>query len=122
MSKNYNYQNHFNISEAMQTHNTIMPGQKFTLLDYNLLCLVKSFYASGNDFYMSNDQLASLFFSCEKTVRTSINRLCSFGFLEKQNIDNNRLKGRYLIYKHENVERFINEMSFCGMPPDTTSR
>lgn len=113
MSKDYNYKNYFSISEAMKIHNTIMPEPKFTLLDYNLLCLVKSFYEAGQFFYMSNDQLAALFFSCEKTVRSSINRLCAAGFLKKDLIDNNRLKGRYLIYQDNKVERFISEMQLA---------
>lgn len=114
MSKDYNYKNYFSISEAMKIYNTIMPGPKFTLLDYNLLCLVKSFNDSGNAFYMTNEQLAALFFSCEKTVRSSISRLCAAGLIKKELIDNNRLKGRYLIYQPEAMQKFISEMKFSG--------
>lgn len=110
MSKNYTYKNYFNISEAMVTHNNTMPGPKFTLLDYNILCLVKSFHESKSKFYMSNEQLAAQLFSCEKTVRTSIKRLCAAGLLQKDYIDNNRLKGRYLTYQPDNVEKFITDM------------
>lgn len=110
MYKDFHYKNYSSICEAMRIHNNIMPGETFTLIDYNLLCLVKSFYDSGKKFYMTNDQIASMLFACEKTIRTSIKRLCSFGFIEKQNIDNNRLKGRYLIYHPEKVEQFINNM------------
>ena len=110
MGKNYNYQNHSYIAQAMQTHNSIMPGPKFTLLDYNILCLVKSFNETGNCFYMSNEQLAKEFFSCEKTVRSSIKRLCEHGLLKKEYIENNRLKGRYLTYQEDAVQRFVSEM------------
>ena len=114
MGKNYNYQNHSQIGQAMQTHNSIMPGPKFTLLDYNLLCLVKSFNETGNCFYMSNDQLANELFSCEKTIRSSVKRLCEHKLLKKEYIENNRLKGRYLIYQEDNVQRFISEMSLAA--------
>ena len=97
----------------MQTHNSIMPGAKFTLLDYNLLCLVKSFNETGNSFYMSNDQLASELFSCEKTVRSSIKRLCEHQLLKKEYIEGNRLKGRYLIYQEEAVNKFIAAMQMA---------
>lgn len=63
---------------------------------------------------MTNEQLADLFFSCEKTVRSSISRLCAAGLLKKELIDNNRLKGRYLIYQSINVQRFITEMRIAA--------
>lgn len=114
MSKNYNYQNHSYISQAMQIHNSIMPGPKFTLLDYNLLCIVKSFNETGNCFYMSNEQLAKELFSCEKTVRSSIKRLCEHKLLKKEYIENNRLKGRYLTYQEEAVNKFVSDMKIAG--------
>ena len=114
MPKDYNYKNYFSISEAMKIHNTIMPGPKFTLLDYNILCLTRSFFEASQSFYMTNEQLAELFFSCEKTVRSSISRLCATGLLKKELIDNNRLKGRYLIYQPINVQRFITEMRIAA--------
>ena len=114
MSKNYSYKNYFNIINAMQTYNTIMPGKKFTLLDANLLCIVKSFHESNNKFYMSNEQLSKLLFSCEKTVRTSINRLCDAQLLKKEYMDGHKFKGRYLIYQDQNMEKFIAEMQFAA--------
>ena len=110
MSKDYNYKNYYSISEAMKIHNNIMPGPKFTLLDYNILCLVRSFYESNQKFYMSNEQLAELFFSCEKTVRSSIKRLEDSWFITKELIDGNRRKGRYLYYQKDVVEKFITDM------------
>ena len=110
MSKDFHYKNYYSLNEAFQIYNNIMPGEKFTLIDYNILSLARSFHDSGQKFYMSNDQLAVMFYACEKTIRTSINRLCKFGFIAKQNIDNNRLRGRYLIYNQENVQAFINSM------------
>jgi hypothetical protein len=112
MGKDYNYKNYFSISDAMYVSNTIMPGDKFTLLDYNLLCLIKSFADAKQNFYMTNDQLAKLFLSSERTIRYSISRLCNSKLISKENIDNNRLKGRYLIYQEKNVKAFIQRMQF----------
>lgn len=79
MEKDYSYINYLNISEAMSKSNI-----KFTLLDFNILCLVESFNKSGQNFYMTNDQLAKIMLSCERTIRTSINHLCAAGLLKKQ--------------------------------------
>lgn len=110
MAKDYNYKNYFRISEAMRIHNTIMPGPKFTLLDFNILCLIKSFHVSGKKFYITNDQLAKQFLSSEKTIRTSIDRLCAAQLIKKELIDGNRHKGRYLTYQKDKVDTFVNEM------------
>ena len=101
MKNDYNYKNYFSISDAMYTNNTVMFGTKFTLLDYNLLCLVKSFYDAGKKFYMTNEQLAKTFLSSERTIRY---------FISREYIDNNRLKGRYLIYQPNNVHEFVKRM------------
>lgn len=110
MAKDFHYKNYYSLNEAFQIYNNIMPGEKFTLIDYNILSLARSFSDSGQNFYMSNEQLAAMFYACEKTIRSSINRLCKFEFLTKQNIDNNRLKGRYLIYNSAKVQAFIFQM------------
>ena len=110
MKNDYNYKNYFSISDAMYTNNTVMLGTKFTLLDYNLLCLIKSFYDANKKFYMTNDQIAKHFLSSERTVRYSVERLCKNNFISKENIDNNRLKGRYLIYQEKNVQEFVKRM------------
>ena len=106
MPKDFYYKNYSSINTAMQTHNSIMPGETFTLIDYNLLCLAKSFYDSNQQLYMTNEQLAAQFFACEKTIRNSINRLCRFGFLKKEKI----FKNRYLVYQPQTVEKFILDM------------
>ena len=110
MKKDFNYKNYSSISDAMYINNTIMANGKFTLLDYNLLCLAKSFHDSGQKFYMTNDQLAKIFLSSERTIRYSIERLCENKFITKEYIDNNRLNGRYLIYQPNNVKAFIKHM------------
>lgn len=106
MNKNYYYKNYPEIAQAMKVHNTINSGPNFTLVDFNILCIVKSFNDSGSKCYISNDQLAHQLISCEKTIRTSINRLCKAGFLEKQAA----IKGRCLICKEEKIAAFIEDM------------
>lgn len=112
--KDYNYKNYFRIAEAMRIYNSTAPEQKFTIIDFNILCMVRSFYINGQDFYMTNDQLARSLLSCKKTIKNSINRLCTQGLLKKELIGTNRKEGRYLIYQHEEVENFIARMQFQG--------
>lgn len=106
MAKDFYYKNYSSINTAMRIHNNIMPGETFTLIDYNLLCFAKSFYDSGQQLYMTNEQLATQLFACEKTIRNSINRLCRFGFLKKEKI----FKNRCLVYQPQTVEKFILDM------------
>lgn len=114
MARDSNYQNHSKISEAMHIHNTIMPGPKFTLLDFNILCLVKSFYSSGAKCYITNAQLATQLLSSEKTVRRSIDRLCEAKLIRKELINGKRSNGRYLIYQSKQVNTFITEMRLAA--------
>lgn len=110
MAKEYNYRNYSRISEAMRIHNAIMPGDKFTLLDFNLLCLIKSFYKAGQKFYITNDKLANQLLSSEKSIRRSIDRLCEAQLIKKELINGKRNNGRYLIYQPDKVDTFIAEM------------
>lgn len=109
MKQNYSYRNYPYIGKAMKAHNNITTGTKFTLMDFNILCFVKSFHDAGQKFYINNEQLANSLVSCEKTVRNSINRLCKFGFLEKKQMNNSTFHGRYLIYNDQAVNKFIEE-------------
>jgi predicted transcriptional regulator len=110
MARKSNYQNHSEISEAMRIHNTIMPEPKFTLVDLNLLCLVKSFHAANRQCYITNEQLAGLLLSSEKTIRRSIDRLCEAKLIRKELINGKRNNGRYLIYQADKVDTFVHEM------------
>lgn len=109
MKQNYSYRNYPYIGKAMKDHNNITTGTKFTLMDFNILCFVKSFHDAGQKFYINNEQLANSLVSCEKTVRTSINRLCKFGFITKEYIHNSKFNGRYLTYNDQAVNKFIEE-------------
>lgn len=113
MFKTYSYKNYFYIADAMRIYNSTKPDQKFTLTDFNILCMVRSLNDSGRDFYMLNDQIAKSLLVSEKTVRTSINRLCEHGLLKKEPFMHaQHRKGRYLIYQYEEVEKFVNRMRF----------
>jgi predicted transcriptional regulator len=87
-----------------------MLGDKFTLLDFNLLCLIKSFNSAGNKFYITNEQLANQLLTSEKSIRRSIDRLCASELIKKELINGKRNNGRYLIYLSDNVDTFIAEM------------
>ena len=99
------------LGKAMKTHNNIMPGDKFTLLDLNILCLAKSFSNTGNKLYMTNKQLGEYFMATEKTVQTSINRLCAAGFIDKEHFyAAYGVKKRNLIYNDWAVQKFLSEL------------
>lgn len=110
MIKEYYYKNFPYIAEAMKIYNTTMPGPNFTLLDFNILCLIKSFHISGKKFYITNDQLAAQLLSSEKSVRRSIDRLCEAQLIRKELINGKRNNGRYLIYQPDKINAFISEM------------
>ena len=107
MKQTYNYRSYPYIAQAMKVHNETRSGPRFTLLDFNILCLVKSFHDARMPFFMSNDQLANQLISCEKTIRTSINRLCKAEFLKKES----KPRGRCLTYQAEKVTAFVEEMT-----------
>lgn len=106
MRDNSNYRNYPIIAEAMKAHNNTMPGVKFNLIDYNILCLVKSYNDAGNTFYMSNEKLGDQLISCEKTVRVSIKRLCDAGLITKHKKPGSRI----LILNESNLEEFLADM------------
>ena len=110
MNKTYSYKIYPYIAEAMKTHNTIMPGPRFTLTDLSILCLARSFHDSGQKFFMTNEQLAQYMLSTDKTIRTSVDRLCDAGLLKKKYMTGAKSKGRYLIYNTKKVDAFVEEM------------
>lgn len=104
MDKQYYYKTDVNLLKAASSYNRHVPKkEELSLLDCSILCLVQSFYDHGQQFYMSNIDIANIFMSCEKTVRTSINTLCAHGFLEKVRVE----KGRVLNFKKDAVSKFI---------------
>lgn len=112
MRKNYNYQKHSIIAHAMYTHNTYIPGDKFTSTDYDILCLTKSFYESGTKLYMAYDTLAKELLVSESTVKRSVKRLISAGFIEKHTINK---RSKHLTYNENAVKKFIADMQRLDM-------
>lgn len=110
MPKDFHYKIYSSIISAARINNEIMTTPKLSFLDCSLLCLIKSFYDSKKEFYMTNEQLANTFLACERSIRSSINRLCQYKFITKKYIDNSPTKGRILFYQKENVDRFISNM------------
>lgn len=111
MNKNYYYKNYPEIAQAMKTHNTIMPGPNFTLTDFNILCIVKSFNDAGQKCFMTNEQFANQLLATDRTVQSSIKRLCASELLEKKYIKNNIFNGKCLVYNSQKLNEFVTNMN-----------
>ena len=107
MSQKYSFLIHTDILYAIDKHNNIMPGDKMTLLDGAILCLVKSFQDKGKKFYMSNKELGKLFASNESTIQRSIKRLLAMKLLNSEKIYFGQQPRRYLTYDDWQLQEFI---------------
>lgn len=103
MTKNYMFTIYSDITKALKHHNEIMPSEKFTTLDGNILCLVKSFSDNGLDFFMSEKEIAETNITSEKTVQRSVNRLCKANLLKKEKLNGRRI----LVYQESNVHDLL---------------
>lgn len=95
------------IMHAITQHNNIMPGERMTLLDGILLCLIKSFQDKNQKFYMSNKEIGKLCASNESTVQRSINKLVSMGLIHSEKIYCGQQPRRYLTYNEWTLQEFI---------------
>ena len=105
----YNFQIHSDIMYAINRHNAIMCEERFTLLDANILCLIKSFNDNNQKFYMSNQELKQLFLSDPGTIQRSIDRLIRKGLIKKEIEYMDMRKKRYLTYQRDAVDSLINQ-------------
>lgn len=103
----YNFLMHSDIMQAITQHNNIMPGERMTLLDGTLLCLIKSFQDKKQKFYMSNKEIGKLCASNESTVQRSINKLVSMGLIHSEKIYCGQQPRRYLTYNEWTLQEFI---------------
>ena len=103
----YNFTLHINIMYAINTHNNIVPGEKLTLLDGALICLIKSFQDNDQPFYISNKELAKIFVANESTIQRSINRLTNMGLLKTEKIYSGQLPRRYLSYDKDKLQELL---------------
>lgn len=108
MPLNYTFLIHSEIMYAIDRHNSIMPGEKLTLLDGALLCLIKSFQDRKQKFYMSNKELSKLFAANESTIQRSTKRLCALQLISSEKIYFGQLPRRYLTYNPEKLQEFLN--------------
>ena len=106
MTKDFHFKVYSNLLAAAHINNTTMMDDKLTILDCNILCLVKSFHDSDRECYMTNEQLARTFLSCERTIKSSLKRLYWRGFLKHSM----SAKKRTLVYQPEEVDKFIQKM------------
>lgn len=105
--KSYSFLIQSEIMHAITRHNNIAPGDRMTLLDGAILCLVKSFQDKNQKFYMSNKEIGKLCASNESTVQRSINRLLSMQLLQAEKIYFGQQPRRYLTYNSWTLQDFI---------------
>lgn len=103
----YNFTMHPNIMYAINTHNNIAPGDKLTLLDGTLICFIKSFQDNGQQFYISNKELAKIFIANESTIQRSINKLTTLGLLRSEKIYAGQQPRRYLSYDKDKLQELL---------------
>ena len=104
----YNFTLHLDIIYAINTHNNIIPGEKLTFLDGALICFIKSFQDRGQQFFVSNKELAKIFIANESTIQRSINKLTKMGFLHSEKIYSGQLPRRYLTYDKTKMQELLN--------------
>lgn len=105
MTKDFHFKIYSSLLAAAHINNTTMTDEKITMLDCNILSLIRSFHDSGKQFYMTNEQLAKTFLTSERTIKTSLNRLYWRGFIKSQGT-----KKRILVYDADEVDQFVNKM------------
>ena len=81
MFKDFHFKIYSSLLRAAHTNNTTTTDPKITMLDCNILCLVRSFHDSNKKCYITNEQLAQIFLTSEKTIKTSLTRLYWRGFI-----------------------------------------
>ena len=86
-----------------------MCEERFTLLDANILCLIKSFHDHNQKFYMSNQELKQLFVSDPGTIQRSVDRLIRKGLITKEIEYIDMRKRRYLAYQSDAVNKLIQQ-------------
>ena len=96
-----------NILYAINTHNNIIPGDKLTIYDGVLICLIKSFQDNGKQFFMSNKELSCLFSANESTIQRSINKLTKMGLLHSEKQYFGQLPRRYLSYDKNKLQELL---------------
>lgn len=105
----YSFLLHSDILHAINRYNSIMCEERFTLLDANILCLIKSFHESNQKFYMSNQELKQVFISDPGTIQRSIDRLIRKGLIKKEIEYIDMRKRRYLSYQSDAVSKLIQQ-------------
>ena len=103
----YNFTMYSNILYAINTYNNLIPGDKLTVYDGILICLVKSFQDNDKPFFMSNKELAKLLSSNESTIQRSVNRLTKIGLLHAEKKYYGQLPRRYLIYDKKKLQEIL---------------
>lgn len=105
--KNYNYSVQTNITRALNKHNKIMLSPRFSTLDGNILCLIKSFSQNDTKFFMSNKELADIMIADPSTIQRSIDRLVAAQLINKEIIYIAAKPQRLLTYNKDAVNKLL---------------
>ena len=93
--------------EAMVQFNIDKPAsEKFNLIDARIISLIHSYSHSDKTFFASNQYLAEKCFSTPSTIQKSINKLHSYGLIDKRVACNNGKKQRVLSYNENGAKNF----------------
>lgn len=94
------------LSAAMAKWNAHNETPHFSILDCSILCVINS---GLHDACATDDELSCLLMTSTRTIQRAIDRLCTFGFISKNTIYNNKHKKRQLIIQHNIIHNFIAE-------------
>jgi transcriptional antiterminator len=93
--------------EAMNLFNENKPPtEKFTLVDARIISLVHSYTYADKTFFASNQYLAEKCFTTATTIQKSINKLCTYGLIDKKVFCVNGKKQRNLSYNERGAKQF----------------
>ena len=108
--KNYNYTIYTEITRAFSKYNRLVADHKtrLTILDANILSLLKSFARAKAQFYMSNKELGEIMISDPTTIQRSINRLIAVGLVKKETMYMGQKPQRILTYQEQAIKNIIN--------------
>lgn len=111
MFKDFHFKVYSSLLNAAYINNTTTTDEKISMLDCNILSLIRSFHDSKKQCYMTNEQLAKTFLVTERTIQSSLSRLYWRGFIKSEQIKHDGVNKRVLFYQENAVKNFIAKMT-----------
>lgn len=102
--KSYNFNVRTDITKAMSNYNKTQSKVRFTTLDATLLNLIRSFYDSKTEFYMSNKELGQILIADPSTVQRSVDKLVDAKLIIKKVIYVDNRPKRILAYQKDSIK------------------